>query len=290
VRLASRELSSKQHRLETPFTAIPYRVHATNHRFVESSGRSRGFKFALVSGLAAYLAKAHTVIVPESGQGALGPTLIPVGQTYTDFRCHPLFARRMSRLLHALLEYDVKFEFPQIWKTKGETLAQFMRVPGVDNVSWQFTRSCWQSNRQVSVNGRRRQCGICAACMLRRLAVHAAGLSEPLDTYFWENLGVSELEDGVAKSFRRWKITSAMREHAIGGTLYVDHLAEVRASSENRAAVDQNIFHLSSCLGLSETTVRARLNRLLSRHESEWRSFLHSLGQRSFIKEWVGLR
>ncbi len=35
-----------------------------------------------------------------------------------------------------------------------------------------------QSARQVSVNGHKRQCGICAACMLRRQSVHASDLSE----------------------------------------------------------------------------------------------------------------
>src|SRR5262249_52636425 len=61
-----------------PFTSVPYRVVPRQAGFVESSARSRGFKFALISGLAAYLAKAGQVIVPESGQGALGPALVTV--------------------------------------------------------------------------------------------------------------------------------------------------------------------------------------------------------------------
>lgn len=67
-----------------PFTSIPYRVLPGPRPFAESSSRSRGFKFALVSGLAAYLAKASNVIVSESGQGALGPSLVTVGQGYED--------------------------------------------------------------------------------------------------------------------------------------------------------------------------------------------------------------
>jgi hypothetical protein len=77
------------------FTSVPYKIRAGDKEFVESTARSRGFKFALISGLAAYLVKARQVIVPESGQGALGPALVPVGQYYYDFRNHPLFSIRM---------------------------------------------------------------------------------------------------------------------------------------------------------------------------------------------------
>ncbi len=75
----------------------------SERRFVESSARSRGFKFAVLSGLAAYLAKANKVFVPESGQGALGPAIVTVGQAYEDFRNHPRFTKKMSAFLKALL-------------------------------------------------------------------------------------------------------------------------------------------------------------------------------------------
>ena len=41
--------------------------------------------------------------MPESGQGALGPALAPVGQAYADYRNHPLFTGRMEKFLFALL-------------------------------------------------------------------------------------------------------------------------------------------------------------------------------------------
>src|SRR4030095_13679247 len=77
-----------------PFTSVPYKVYTGEQRRVDSSARSRGFKFAMISGLAAYLSHAHRIIVPESGQGALGPNLVPVGQAYPDYRSPPAFARR----------------------------------------------------------------------------------------------------------------------------------------------------------------------------------------------------
>ena len=59
-----------------PFTSVPYKVRTGEKGRAESSARSRGFKFAMISGLAAYLSHAHRIIVPESGQGALGPSLV----------------------------------------------------------------------------------------------------------------------------------------------------------------------------------------------------------------------
>jgi 7-cyano-7-deazaguanine synthase in queuosine biosynthesis len=210
-------LGNVRTRPTAPFTAVPYKLRHSEHKFVESSVRSRGFKFALIAGVAAYFAGADHIIVPESGQGALGPALLPVGQAYGDHRSHPLFTNLMEKFLRALLETRVSFQFPQLWQTKGETLTAFIRECGA-SVSWADTRSCWQQSRQVSVEHKKRQCGICAACMLRRLSVHAAGLIEPRETYVWEDLSAPSFEAGVAPSFDRKKITRAMGEYAIAGT------------------------------------------------------------------------
>ena len=75
VRLGSRSLDRQVRKSDRiPFAAVPYRVRYGEKRSVETSARSRGFKFALLSGIAAYLSEAARVFVPESGQGALGPS------------------------------------------------------------------------------------------------------------------------------------------------------------------------------------------------------------------------
>ena len=287
VRLGSKPFDAPATRAsgaKQPFTSVPYRVKPKEGGFVESSARARGFKFALVSGLAAYLVKADRVIVPESGQGALGPVLVPVGQSYEDYRNHPLFTDRMEKLLTALFGHRVRFEFPQIWHTKGETLARFVKECA-DGQSWAGTWSCWQQNRHVSVDGHKRQCGICAACMLRRLSVHAAGLTEPPEIYVWENLSAPTFEAGAAPGFKH--ITKAQREYAIAGTLHLDHLAAIRHSATNKSAFDLSVSQLSRSRALPEPEVRTKLDRLLGQHESEWRDFSGSLGRDSFVANWV---
>ena len=268
------------------FTCVPYKVKSTKPGFVEPTARSRGFKFALISGLAAYLSNAGQVIVPESGQGSLGPTLVPVGQAYEDYRSHPLFTGRMERFLDALLGYSVRYVFPQLWCTKAETLREFVNECAGDR-SWSLTWSCWQQNRHVSVDHKKRQCGVCAACMLRRLSIHAAGLSEPGERYVWEDLSVPTFSQGAAESFDRQKITGAMREYAIAGVLHLDHLAGLLQSPANTGILNLNTFLLSGALGLPETAIRAKLDRLLRQHSIEWNQFLVSLGQNSFVADWA---
>jgi len=268
------------------FTSVPYKVKSGKRSFVESTARSRGFKFALISSLAAFLADARYVIVPESGQGALGPALVPVGQAYEDFRSHPLFTVRMERFVKALLGHDVRFIFPRLWHTKAETLKAF--VDGCDqSSSWDKTWSCWQQNRQVSVDHKKRHCGICAACMLRRLSVHVAGLEESKDRYVWEDLSARSFFEGAAASFPSQKITLALRQYAIAGTLHLDHLAGLLDSSVNTRMIDLTTYQLSDTLGLPQAEVRSKLVRLLKQHSQEWTGFVRALGQDSFIADWA---
>ena len=285
VRLGSKGTKARSKRYEDPFTAIPYRVKPGKGESVESSVRSRGFKFALISGLAAYLAKANQIIVSESGQGSLGPALVTVGQAYEDYRTHPLFTGRMEKFLAALLDHQAQFQFPRIWYTKAETLAKY--VAECQPSAWSDTLSCWQQNRQVSVEHRRRQCGICAACMLRRMSIHAAGLQESKETYVWEDLDAKTFEKGAASSFPKTKITGKLREYAIAGALHLDHLAGLQASRADAQTLALNVFQLSRSLGIPETDVQAKLNRLLSQHETEWKEFVHSLGKNSFVDKWA---
>ena len=285
VRLGSKATNLEYlSRYGQPFASIPYNVQAGARTFVESSARSRGFKFATISGLTAYLSKAEQIVVPESGQGALGPSLVPVGQAYEDYRNHPLFTDRMETYFEALLSYRPRFEFPRLWHTKGETLREFV-TECKDTETWARTWSCWQSARQVSVDGRKRQCGICAACMLRRQSVHAAGLCEGKQTYVWEDLSAPSFEQGAAKGFHQ--VTRALREYAIAGTLHLDHLAALGSSHAGEATLGLCAFQLSKSRKLSEENVGRKLNRLFTQHETEWRSFVKSLGRQSFVAGWA---
>jgi 7-cyano-7-deazaguanine synthase in queuosine biosynthesis len=264
-----------------PFAAVPYDI-PSNMPNRETSARSRGFKFALISGIAAYLTDAAQIVIPESGQGAIGPALITVGHAYPDFRNHPLFTRRMERFLKALLHKDVNYVFPRIWHTKGETLREYVAIDSGD--TWRVTKSCWRNSQWSSVNGKQRQCGVCAACILRRVSVHAAGLTEPPDTYLCTDMTAGTLEAALDPGFT--KINRAFREYAVAGILHMDHLADM-AKTEQRSQVNRHAALLGPALGLSSQETRERLTGLLNRHAEEWKSYMDSLGARSFARQWA---
>lgn len=262
-----------------PFAVVPYNVKASG----ETSARSRGFKFTLISGIAAYLAQASEIIIPESGQGVFGPALVTSAvQAYPDYRSHPHFTKRMERFLAALLRRPVRFVFPRIWFTKGETLKAYAALPGSDN--WRETRSCWQNARHCSLNRKLMQCGVCAACMLRRMSIHAAGLTDDESTYACSDLRAATFENSAQPGFHiRGR---ALREYAIAGTQHLDHMADL-VLPLHRPALRRHALLVGLALDMPATDVEAQLVNVIERHAAEWNDFLQDKGARSFLRQWT---
>lgn len=280
VRLGSKGVDSARiPRRKRRFTVVPFKVKFEKRQRIESSARSRGFKFAVITGIAAQLAPVDRIIVTESGQGALGPILASSGQSYPDYRVHPAFTRRIERLFEALTNKAPLYEYPRIWNTKGETLAAASALPTPP--TWHDTRSCWQDSRRVSFGGVRRQCGICAACMLRRMSIHYAGIDEPSSEYIWEDLGAAEMESGTVEGFSG--ISSAFRDYALAGILHLDHLAALSGSELHRRTVRRVARETAEALGIEMKEGEREMVDLLERHRAEWLDFLVSLGSRSFV-------
>ncbi|MBY3512662.1 hypothetical protein HFN76_10460 [Rhizobium laguerreae] len=269
---------------EAPFLNIPFAVKSGPDDFPESSARSRGFKFSFLSAIAAYLLGTHQVVMPESGQGALGPSLVQTSHGYEDYRNHPRFLGKMERLFAALFDYQINYCLPRLWKTKGETLREFAALP-LEPKEWIDTKSCWQQNRNSSVGHKWRHCGICAACLLRRLSFHAAAVDEPKENYIWEDLTAAEFTRGAAKGFD--KITGAMKQYAVAGALHLDHLAELRFAPLHRKKLTRHAWQLSEELSMAHAEVEEKLFGLLERHALEWKAFMKDLGHKSFIAEWL---
>lgn len=266
------------------FENVPFSVSKVINGNGESSGRSRGFKFGVLAGLAAYLIEAPKVIVPESGQGALGPVLVNVGQAHYDRRTHPQFTKLMSEFLAALFGAEIVFEHPVIFGTKGQTLAEYRRhFP--DDLIWQHTRSCWMGQRHASVNKEHRQCGVCAACMLRRTSLHAAGYEENPEKYLWEDLGAEIFENGVVKSFRH--STKSKHEYAVAGTLHMDHLASLKDDPELGRFALRHAIPVARALGFSVQETQAKIIGMIEVHATEWTNFLNDLPETSFVREWA---
>jgi len=262
-----------------PFAGVPYELSNIGSN-KESTARNRGFKFASIAGVAAYLCGASEIIIPESGQGAIGPALVGVAHAYPDYRNHPSFTGKMERYFRALFERDIRFRFPRLWHTKGQTLREYASL--AQGNDWWDTRSCWRGSRWVSISGTWRQCGVCAACMLRRMSVHAAGLQEASDVYVAPNLSAPSMAEAVEPGFRH--AGKSFAEYAHAGFLHLDHLADL-ADDAARSEVRAHAFQLGRALGTPVEETESNLRNLLKQHKTEWENFMDSLGGCSFLAE-----
>ncbi|WP_270373645.1 7-cyano-7-deazaguanine synthase [Marinicauda sp. Alg238-R41] len=266
-----------------PFSAIPFDVSVDNSR--ESSARSRGFKFSMISGLAAYLSNSKSVIVPESGQGALGPVLAELDRIYPDYRNHPAFFRKMEIFLKVLLGRDIRYEQPRLWSTKGETVSAYLQTDQANKERLLETRSCWQTRFNVRLDKKLRQCGLCSACLLRRLSFHSAGLEEAPGTYVWEDLRPDAYGLATPEGMRA---TKSMVEYGIAGAQHLDQLARVHEYGDLTDSLSGHACEIAIATGSAEGATRKAIDSLLEHHHAEWTNFKKDLGDASFVRAWAG--
>lgn len=266
------------HKLSIPF-------ELAGHRLRETSYRTRGFVFNLMAGIAAHLSGARTIVVSESGQGALGPWMMPVGNETPDVRTHPLFTRKLEALIGAVLGSLPRFEHPRLWHTKGETLR---RLAVLDRAApWAGTRSCGRGARcHVHLGGRLAQCGVCGACLLRRQSLLAAGLNEGDDRYLWRDLGATTLA-GAASPGARLSSQNDER-HGVCGALSLARFASLAASGvEVDRCIHRASGELAEVLVDTPQQIEARLRRLIASHRNEWQAFVAQAGPGSLLAKWT---
>lgn len=281
--LCVRVTSSYQHRKngDSYFTQIPFKVEG--YQSNESSFRSRGFQFAAITAVAAHLSNVSRIVVPESGEGALGPVLLPLHNIYPDYRNHPTFFRKMERFINAALGHRVQFKQPRLWFTKGETLRAFLDLPGKTAGDLTSTRSCWQTRRVVNV-GDRKQCGLCAACLLRRLSLHAAGVDETPATYVVSDLSGSDVNKALSV-IRQTTDRDVMVKYGSVGVRHLQHLADMADLGDGALRV--HVSEIAAATGATNQETLKHLRTLLVTHAKEWRAFLSAQGEQSFLKSWM---
>jgi hypothetical protein len=277
-------VANKRHRLKEgdyPFSQIPFTVQG--YRSNESSFRSRGFQFAAVTAIAAQLKGVTRVVVPESGQGALGPVLLPLHKIYADYRNHPTFFRKMERFIKAVLNHNVRYDQPRLWSTKGQTLRAFLDLPGKTAGDLTSTRSCWQTRRVVNVRGRK-QCGLCAACLLRRISLHAAGVDETPANYVVSDLSVPDVNKALS-NIPQDVDRDIMVEYGSVGARHLQHLADMADLPDNALRV--YVWEIAAASSATYEETMKNLRAMLVSHAKEWRAFLTAQGEQSFLRSWM---
>ena len=267
---------------DEPFDQIPFRVDVPSAR--ESSVRSRGFKFAAVTAIAAHLTGLTKIVVPESGQGALGPVLLPLHNVYADYRNHPTYFRKMERFIKAVLSHSVRYDQPRLWSTKGETVSAFRRTTNKALDELFETRSCWQQRWNAKMDGKLRQCGLCAACLLRRMSMHTAGIDEPRHTYVIADLSVPRFSDALP-SRKKVRLSRTMAEYGSVGARHLQQLADMAGLPDG--ALKVHAFEIARATGELQSEILTKLRNMLLTHAKEWQAFMAAQGEESFLRSWT---
>lgn len=269
---------------ERPFDQIPFDIPGKN---VETSVRSRGFKFAAITAVAAHISGAEKIVVPESGQGAFGPVLITLHNTYADYRNYPTYFRKMEKFIKAVLGHQVSYDQPRLWHTKGQTIKDFRSLQRSDRSYNDLitTRSCWQMRWNVFIGGKRQQCGLCPACILRRMSMHAAGLEEPVENiYFFPDLTAEHYSDAMLKD-NNVESHESIINYGIIGVRHFQRLANMAKLPDEELSA--YALELAEATDISKEKALNKLRTLLQNHAQEWDDFLRIQGEKTFLRRWM---
>jgi len=231
----------------------------------ESSQRTRGFLFLTLGVATALATQAQELYVYENGVGAIN---LPYDGTQigtsNSRAIHPLALRRMEDFVSCLTEHRFPIKNPFLFCTKAE----MCRHPAVRNLQEciPLTFSC----DGFPVRARNRsQCGSCTSCLLRRMSLESAGLSQFDRTGYLNELPGTR---GLTRKRQRDALqTMAWQAHRINVALGKANPWEELV----REFVELQDLAEGICRATGENPIelQGKLMRLYGQYASEWAGF-----------------
>lgn len=281
VRLTSGKHAESFHQIGFP---IGLRIG----RYCEPSARSRTFQFFAVTALAARLLGANHSVIPENGQGSLGPSIVGYGGEFPYRGTSPAFSNRVYNFLLALWGVCPPFVHPHLWSTKGQMLQRLARDGLLDG--WMVTRSCARHLSRKKKIDRGVECGVCANCLLSRLPLHTAGVrwAAHAERYLWGNFCAPSLASAVDR--QKYVVETNQHDEDIAYSAVAIHedLAAITNESQGNPAVEQLIYELGKALRIEPEPMRKKVSELIQTHRNEWRSFVDDLPRDSWVRHLTG--
>jgi Queuosine biosynthesis protein QueC len=140
----------------------------------ENTQRARGFVFSALGAVTAISAGLDELSIYENGPGAINlPFTARQLGVHLTRATNPLALKRMETLIEALTNQPFRIRLPFLLETKA-VLCNSIRDAGVEHLIAR-TISCDGFPQRVE---RHPQCGLCTSCLLRRMSLHAAGLTD----------------------------------------------------------------------------------------------------------------
>ncbi|HEX5758183.1 MAG TPA: 7-cyano-7-deazaguanine synthase [Thermoanaerobaculia bacterium] len=188
------------------FEHLQYRVTARTTKQTlfpiaakESSHRARSFLFMSFAAMAAATRNLSEIFICENGVLSLN---VPISDARKGARstrhAHPLYLRYFSELINGLYGRSFQVRNPFRFWTKGEE-ARLLAESGLTSTI-RKTVSCWGYPNQTLRYKDSNHCGTCLPCIVRRVALIAAGLEAFDDRYIKD---VFNLDQGASDDDRR---------------------------------------------------------------------------------------
>lgn len=248
--------------------AVPYGLRwagSGGERREEASQRTRGFLFLTLGAVSAIAAQASKLFLYENGIGAINlPYDASQVGTYSSRATHPATIFRMEGFIRMLMGREFSIENPFLFATKSEMCRHEAVRRSGDLLPLTF--SCDGFPVRAKNRG---QCGFCTSCLLRRLSIQAAGLSE------YDRKGY--LNDLCAPGY----VGSERNLHALRAMDWQAYRLHRALSKENpwEALLDEFVelrrlqldFYRSG--GVQPSELQRRLLRLYATYTEEWQSF-----------------
>ena len=247
--------------------AVGFGINQPNGRIEEKGQRTRAFVFSALGVAAAVQADSDTLHIYENGVGALNLPLNETQLGVDNYRgVHPRSLILLEGLLALVLDNPVSIENPYLFRTKAEMCRALPAAGLVDVIP--ETVSC--DSFPLRMSGQPAQCGHCTSCVLRRQALHAAGLSvrDPGNAY-WRD--VLNGESSLRPAQRHGMLVMGDQVFKLGR--YLDQDDPWTVLTESYPELDRTSREFSIRNRVELTHARSQFLQLLQTYVSECQCF-----------------
>jgi hypothetical protein len=146
---------------------------------IEGTSRTRSFLFLALGIASAEARGATTLVVPENGFTSLNPPLRADRTGPLSTRSTHPYSFALLNLIREQAGLGVEVQNPYSWLTKGELVAKAATTNAAASAGMATTLSCAKLDGRLYKGGNQNwNCGLCVACIVRRAAISAAGLTD----------------------------------------------------------------------------------------------------------------